>query len=40
MRRNGGGIGCSGKTIKRQAPLCVCVKDRARERGKEGGTGA
>ena len=37
MRRNWRGVGCAGKMVERQAPLCVCVRERKRERGREGG---
>ena len=33
MRRNGSGVGCPGKSVKSQAPLCACVREK--ERGKE-----
>ena len=36
MRRNGRDVGKAGKTVERQAPLCVCEI----ERYKEGGAGA
>ena len=36
VRRNGRGVGCTGKTVERQAPLCVCVRERERERERLG----